>query len=115
MAGMKIEDVTPVWVRARMKALGMKQARVAAEAGMTQDKLSKSLTGKRQFTVGERDSLARLLCEPEPPELAPEILDRARRVALLSPERRQLLDALLETLEAQQAESPANRLGSEEP
>lgn len=100
---MRLEDVTPEWVRTRMKARSLRQAAVAKEIGITQDKLSKSLNYKRDFTIPERESLARLLCEPEPPELAPDVLSVARRVAALTEWNRGLLQALLGTLEAQQA------------
>jgi transcriptional regulator with XRE-family HTH domain len=99
---MRLKDVTPEWVLARMKAAGMTQAKVAAEIVLEQHKLSKSLTGKRNLRVSEREGLARLLCEPDPPEMEPENLDLARRFAALSEDRKALMRAMLDTLEAQQ-------------
>jgi transcriptional regulator with XRE-family HTH domain len=105
---MRLEDVTPEWVLARMQARGLNQSQVAAEIGLEQHKLSKSLTGKRNLKVGERESLARLLCEPEPPELEPGNLEMARRFAALSEERRALMRAMMDTLEAQELLNPPN-------
>jgi transcriptional regulator with XRE-family HTH domain len=102
---MRLEDVTPEWVRARIEARGLTQAQVAEEIGTTQDKLSKSLGGHRRFTTPELDALARLLCEPEP-ELSPETLEIARRIAALPAASRQVLAALVETLEQQQPPAP---------
>jgi transcriptional regulator with XRE-family HTH domain len=103
---MRLKDVTPEWVLARMKAQGLTQSKVAAEIGLEQHKLSKSLTGKRNLRVSERESLARLLCEPEPPELEPENLGLARRYAALSEDRKALMRAMMDTLEAQQSATP---------
>lgn len=83
--------------------MGLSQSRVAAEIGLEQHKLSKSLTGKRRFRDEERDRLARLLCEPSPPELEPDALSMARRFAALSQDRQELMRSMIDTLEAQQS------------
>jgi hypothetical protein len=106
---MHLEDVTPEWVLSRMQERGLLQAQVAVEIGIEQHKLSKSLNHKRRFTVAEREKLARLLCEPEPPELEPEPLEMARRFAALSDDRRALMMAMVEALEAQQEAALAPR------
>lgn len=105
---MRLEDVTPEWVLARMKDHGLNQSQVAAEIGLEQHKLSKSLNGKRNLRVGERESLARLLCEPDPPEMEPDNLAMARRFAALSEDRRALMRAMMDTLEAQELQAPPN-------
>jgi transcriptional regulator with XRE-family HTH domain len=97
---MRIADVTPEWVRDRMAALALTQARVAAEIGLTQDKLSKSLTGKRRFLTSELDALARMLCDPDPATLpSEEAIELARRIDALPEAAHRVLEALVATLE----------------
>lgn len=102
---MRLEDITPEWVRARMAAEGITQVQLAAEIGLTQDKLSKSLTGKRNFTVRELDALGRLLCEP-PAEDAPSdaVLDLARRIGNLPEASFRVLQASVEAFEREAAQ-----------
>jgi transcriptional regulator with XRE-family HTH domain len=98
---MRLEDVTPDWIRARMRALALSQSELSDHIGLTQDKLSKSLTGKRRFLTGELDALARILCDPDPEELpAPEVIALARRIEALGDAGRTALEALVQTLES---------------
>lgn len=110
---MKVADVTPDWIKARMSLRDMSQGEVAREIGLSVDKMSKSMTGKRRFTASEKEKLATLLCEPEPPELDPQVLEFARRIAALPEQQLALLRAMLGTLEAQQSTQGAP--GSETP
>ncbi|UAK24207.1 LexA family protein [Sphingomonas nostoxanthinifaciens] len=51
-------------IRLRMKALGLRQADIAIALGIDQVKVSKALTGTRQWKSAEVDELRRLLIEP---------------------------------------------------
>lgn len=106
---MRLEDVTPDWVRERLAALKMTQVQAVEEVardvrGFSQDKLSKSLGGHRRFTIPERNALARLLCDKEP-ELSPEAQALARRIEALDEGPRQILLAALEAAVREAAKS----------
>lgn len=108
---MHLNDVTPDWIRSRMKLMNLRQGKVAREIGLAPDKMSKSMKGKREFRREELDALARLLCEPEPPEADAETLAFARRIAALPPALRPLMESMLDTLEKQQL--PQDARGTE--
>jgi transcriptional regulator with XRE-family HTH domain len=111
---MRIEDVTVEWVRQRMAALRLTQAQVAPEIGLTQDKLSKALTGKRNFRIAELESLARFLC-PEEPAADPAALALTKRIEALSEANRRALETLVASLEREEApRSPQENQGQSE-
>ena len=110
---MRLADVTPDWIKSRMSVRDLSQGEVARLIGLGEDKMSKSMTGKRRFTANEKEKLAMLLYEPEPPELDPQVLEFARRIAALPEQQRSLLRAMIGTLEEQQA--PPEAPGTETP
>lgn len=92
---MNLSDVTPDWIAARRDALGLKDVDIYEEVGLEQDKFSKSMNGKRRFSVGERERIvayltssraaAKLPLVAEAMELMPELAeeDQAAAVQLL--------------------------------
>lgn len=111
---MRLEDVTPEWVRTRMQAQGLLQRDVAREIGLPQHKLSKSLNFKRQFTLAEREALIMLLCEPSPPELDPQVLEFARRYAALPEPAQRVVQSLVGSLEQESLANPSSREPSDD-
>jgi hypothetical protein len=97
----ELSEITPDWVRERMRVKGLRQADVAAEIGIEQHKLSKSLLGHRKFKLPELEALGRYLCDPPPQEQAPdpETAELMTRVAALPPVHRQIVRALVASLE----------------
>lgn len=79
---MKISEVTPEWIRLRLRTKGMRIGDLAETIPLERTKVSKSLTGKRNFLGWE---LARIV----------EVLGEAEHYALPDPEIRELLEDYL--------------------
>jgi DNA-binding Xre family transcriptional regulator len=99
---MDLSQVTPDWIRERMRVKRLRQADVSNAIGIAQHKLSKSLNGHRQFRTKELDALCKLLCDPLPPGTPvqdPETAELLARIAQLGPVDKRVVFALVRSLE----------------
>ena len=68
LLGMKPSEVTPEWITDRLAVTGRRQGDLARALGISEDKLSKSMTGKRQLTATEREKAMEVLLSPPAPD-----------------------------------------------
>lgn len=97
-APMRLSEVTPDWIARQRDALGLRDADIYRAIGMSQDKFSKSMRGKRAFTPAELDAIVNFLSGEQAAARVPVLAEIVARFPRLSREQQELVANVVDNL-----------------
>ena len=105
---MKLSEITPDWIAARRENLKIADVDIYTACGIGQTHFSKSMAGKRNFTIAERERILEYLTGKEATAAVPLVADALTMFPNLKEGDQRLVLGIIQSLVARSQAEPAS-------